>query len=117
MIGELAKLVGALHSRGLAHRDLKAGNILVLPGPSAKVSLTDLEGLRISDHVPQGRRDKDLARLYRTWSEDCALTEADWTRFLVSYLRSAGEGRQVLEHLAYRVARLVPGRERGEGHE
>jgi hypothetical protein len=97
-----------MHRRGLAHRDLKAGNLLVLQGDPPRILLADLDGLRVKGVVSGPRREKDLARLLRTLREDCGFSRADWVRLLSAYRRRSGEND--LRGLASRVAARVAGR-------
>jgi hypothetical protein len=104
----LGETVGRMHARGLAHRDLKAGNLLVPPDDPPRILLTDLDGLRIpGGGVSETRREKDLARLLRTVREDCGFTSADWMRLLSSYRWRSGAGdlRSLAARIASRAAR------------
>ncbi|MHC4780425.1 MAG: lipopolysaccharide kinase InaA family protein, partial [Planctomycetota bacterium] len=109
LVGSLGGLVGSLHDRGLAHRDLKASNILVIEGPSPRPMITDLDGLRIMREVPARRRHKDLARLFRTARDDCSFSSADWVRFLKAYCSKFGRGAEDLRALSRRVSVLAGG--------
>ncbi|MBL7139917.1 MAG: hypothetical protein ISS74_03325 [Planctomycetes bacterium] len=88
----LARMLRRLHDAGLAHRDLKAPNILVAPAddPRPKVVLVDLDGLRRPVHVSARRRGRDLMRLAVSLEEWGVARRTDRLRFLRTYLGRPG---------------------------
>ncbi len=95
--GKLARVVRAMHDRGVSHRDLKAPNVMlqgaVIDPASAAPVLIDLVGVRASTAtVPLGRRAKELARLNASFLTMPHVTRTERLRFLLAYLR-AGERR------------------------
>ena len=50
IIAQTARALGAAHSRGLVHRDIKPGNLLITP--DGKVKITDFGIARVGDQVP-----------------------------------------------------------------
>lgn len=50
VIAQTARALAAAHSRGLVHRDVKPGNLLIMP--SGKVKITDFGIARLADQVP-----------------------------------------------------------------
>lgn len=50
IIAQTARALGAAHSRGLIHRDIKPGNLLITP--DGKVKITDFGIARVGDQVP-----------------------------------------------------------------
>jgi tRNA A-37 threonylcarbamoyl transferase component Bud32 len=93
LIDHVARLVRELHQRRLAHRDLKAVNILVA-APDFAVWLIDLVGVRNRHRLPRRRRVQNLARLNASFWQDSALTRADRLRFLRVYLQWGLRGRE-----------------------
>jgi tRNA A-37 threonylcarbamoyl transferase component Bud32 len=93
LIRRTALLVRMMHERGIWHRDLKAGNILVepMPGSGMQLYLTDLDGIRVKNTVRGGERIRDLARLHRSLITSPAFSARDRHRFLQWYL---GTGRR-----------------------
>ena len=93
----LARVVRAMHDRGVSHRDLKAPNIMLQGAATdpanAMPVLIDLVGVRASgDAVPFARRAKELARLNASFLAMKHVTRGERLRFLRVYL--AGVGRQ-----------------------
>jgi serine/threonine-protein kinase len=50
IIAQTARALSAAHSRGLIHRDIKPGNLLITP--EGKVKITDFGIARVGDQVP-----------------------------------------------------------------
>jgi tRNA A-37 threonylcarbamoyl transferase component Bud32 len=60
----LGRLVGRMHAAGIAHRDLKAANLLVAERAEGVAAyLVDLGGVRLAGRPGPARRAADLARL------------------------------------------------------
>jgi hypothetical protein len=112
LIERTADIAAALHRAGLAHRDLKAPNLMVTDrngehdGPF--VWLIDLDGIslrRTSDAVPLRG---SLARLAASFFDASNLTLADRRRFLRRYLaqaHDAADWRSVWRELSAAVQR------------
>jgi hypothetical protein len=104
LIERLARLIAAVHSRRIAHSDLKAANLLVSPEPwrvahpdrkepgptavgdSEQLWLIDLVGVSIQDKLGRRRKVRDLARLHASFHAHPAVTRTDKLRFLRHYL-------------------------------
>lgn len=91
----MAAMVARLHEAGFSHRDLKAPNILVVPGDDPRPYLVDLDGLRRADPVPERRRVKDLMRLAVSLEEWGVARATDRLRFLRAYLWPGGRPQPV----------------------
>jgi tRNA A-37 threonylcarbamoyl transferase component Bud32 len=87
-IGQLARMLRAMHDRAVSHRDLKASNLLLEMGYSPM--LIDLVGVRAGESVSFARRARELARLNASFLTCHAVTSTVRLRFLSAYL-SAGE--------------------------
>jgi tRNA A-37 threonylcarbamoyl transferase component Bud32 len=103
-LGQLARLIRELHRRHLAHRDLKAANILEieLDGGAKEPAdrstspdewqappfcLIDLVGVTCPRRLRRTSRIKNLARLHASFHDDPRLTRSDKLRFLRTYLQ------------------------------
>jgi len=122
LIDQVAGLVGDLHDRRLAHRDLKAANILVqdqphVPdgpalgpayfGPAGPVWLIDLVGVTRQPRLSRARRVQNLARLHASFCRHAAITHTDKLRFLRTYLRWGLHGRAGWKHWWQQIERAT----------
>jgi tRNA A-37 threonylcarbamoyl transferase component Bud32 len=107
-----AQALRELHRRHLAHRDLKASNILLaklgpqaheehtgpvpslLPVPLAGIWFLDLVGVSVHDRLPKRRKLQNLARLNASFHDRPELTRSDRLRFLRHYLQWSLFGKQ-----------------------
>ncbi len=117
---KLARLLRAMHDRGVSHRDLKAANILLAHG--SEPVLIDLVGVRTRVRLSDANRAKELARLNASFLDSLAVTLADRLRFLRAYLsagtqlRSAARARRRTGGLEKLVEDGIPG-DRSKGGE
>jgi hypothetical protein len=94
-VERVAVLVRELHRRRLAHRDLKAANILVQTAEAdPRPWLVDLVGVYRYHHLPRLRRVQNLARLHASFLQSPLVTRADKLRFLRVYLQCGLFGRE-----------------------
>jgi tRNA A-37 threonylcarbamoyl transferase component Bud32 len=85
----LARLLRILHERSLSNRDLKVANLLLVgdpDDPSPRLSIIDLEGVRLQHPLPPHRRIQNLARLNLSLAGVAGRTRTDALRFLRAYL-------------------------------
>jgi tRNA A-37 threonylcarbamoyl transferase component Bud32 len=95
LIEQVARLVRDLHRRGLAHRDLKAANVLVQRTPSGPALwLIDLVGVTRHRNLSRARRLQNLTRLHASFHRHPLLTRADKLRFLRTYLGWGLHGKE-----------------------
>ena len=89
---QLARMLRRMHHAGLAHRDLKAPNVLVAPvhGPRPGCVLVDLDGLRQVRRLSVRRRAQNLMRLSVSLDEWGVARQTDRLRFLRIYLWPRG---------------------------
>src|SRR5204862_7794589 len=85
LLDRLARVLRAMHDRGVSHRDLKAPNVLLEHGTDPV--LIDLVGVRTRVRLSSTRRAKELARLNASFASNPAVTNATRLRFLRAYLR------------------------------
>ncbi|MFP4056896.1 MAG: lipopolysaccharide kinase InaA family protein [Candidatus Brocadiia bacterium] len=94
-LGELARFVRRLHDRGVRHRDLHAGNILVRgdAGPGEeRFLLIDLQRLRVGRPPGHRYRAKALARLLSTFARG----RAGWRPQRAAFVRAYAEAPPAL---------------------
>lgn len=91
----IGRLVQRLHDHGLAHRDLKAENLLVRwsPGQDLELILLDMDGFSRRESPGARRRFKGLMRLNVSLLECPAVNHAGRLRLLLGYLHRPGCGR------------------------
>lgn len=94
LLARAARWIRALHDRGISHRDLHSGNVLVGPGPGdlATIDVVDLHTVRFGVPPSRRRRERQLAQ------------------WLHSLLGSTGPGGRLRSLLAY----VGPGVERAD---
>ena len=81
------RLIRLMHDKQVAHRDLKAPNILLSgDGPDALPVLIDLVGVVPGKPVSRDLRMRNLARLNASFVNVPAVTRTDRLRFLRAYL-------------------------------
>jgi tRNA A-37 threonylcarbamoyl transferase component Bud32 len=91
LIDRLARWVRLMHERGVAHRDLKAANVLVTG--EGDCQFIDLVGARNHREVPLAARVRDLGRLNASFLGSPSVSRADRLRFLRTYLAWGVRGR------------------------
>lgn len=85
----LGRLIGRLHGWNIAHRDLKACNLVAVEeGSDVRVLLIDLDGIQRPRRLTLATRVRDLARLATSMSMHAWLGRAAHWRFLSAYLRA-----------------------------
>ena len=110
-VEKLGELIGTMHARRISHRDLKAGNLLLINKPSSvEAYVIDLDGARRAFWLSAGRRLKDLSRLALAMESQEILTHADRLRFLLSYLRARGDSAGEWKSHWRRLVSLTEGR-------
>jgi tRNA A-37 threonylcarbamoyl transferase component Bud32 len=87
LLNAMARLVRKMHDRGVAHRDLKAPNVIAQAGPNnvCELFIVDFDGISLGV-VSRNRREKNLARLAQERHRHRCLTRTDRLRFLKAYL-------------------------------
>lgn len=90
LCSRLVGLLRRLEERGVAHRDCKAQNILVVPLPELRLLWIDMDGLRLVRRLSARQRLAPLVRLYVSLSQCAPLSRADCARFLRAYCARFG---------------------------
>jgi serine/threonine protein kinase len=104
----LARLLRQLHDRGVAHRDLKAANILTSVAPNdARFWFIDLVGISRLRQVSDRRRALNLARLNASFSHHGLIATTDKLRFLRAYLAWGLFGKSGWKSWWRRIARAT----------
>ena len=89
---QLGELIGRMHAARISHRDLKAGNLLLINRPaSVEAYVIDLDGARRHVWLPNVRRWRDLSRLALAMESPSAVTHSARLRFLLAYMSVRGE--------------------------
>jgi tRNA A-37 threonylcarbamoyl transferase component Bud32 len=103
-----ARLVRAMHDRGVAHGDLHSGNVLVGHGPGDRCDLhvIDLHAVRTGSHVSRRTREANLAQWLHSLLEGAG--PGGRLRTLRAYLGEgapAGEVRRAFARIEAAIAR------------
>jgi serine/threonine protein kinase len=81
---ELARLLRAMHDRGVSHRDLKSANIVLARGTDPV--LIDLVGVDTRARITDALRARELGRLNVSFLGIPAVTRTIRLRFLRTYI-------------------------------
>ncbi len=91
----LGRLIGRLHAANIAHRDLKATNLLLRNrGPLGETYVIDLDGASLCRRLPWSRRLRNLSRLEISLAEFSGIGRTARRRFLEAYLDEFPEPRR-----------------------
>jgi tRNA A-37 threonylcarbamoyl transferase component Bud32 len=108
---QLGRLIGTLHNRGYAHRDLKSANLLVRERDGrVEVFLIDLDGASPAYLRLEVTRFKNLARLQQATARMACVTRTLRRRFLDSYLAtlSGAQDWKTVWRQVGRISRIPP---------
>jgi tRNA A-37 threonylcarbamoyl transferase component Bud32 len=108
---QLGRLIGTLHNRGYAHRDLKSANLLVRERDGrVEVFLIDLDGAARAYLRLETTRLKNLARLQQATARMTCVTQTLRCRFLQSYLAPLGGVRdwKTVWRQVRRISKIPP---------
>ena len=108
----LGSLIGRMHAAGIAHRDLKAANLLVRPcGDGVETYLVDLDGIQAKGRLSRARRAADLARLAAGLAAHPWVSRSVCRRFLRAYAAEFPPGaidwKSLWRAVARRARRIV----------
>jgi tRNA A-37 threonylcarbamoyl transferase component Bud32 len=109
----LGRFLRRMHDAEVSHRDLKAPNLVAVPGPRGPAyAVVDLEGARLRrGPVPWTRRARDLARLDASVPAS-VVSRADRVRVLRGYYAAFERAPTPLEGFARRVERASAAKRR-----
>ena len=107
-ISALASLIHTMHERQVAHRDLKAPNILVPDGIDSPdplpFLLIDLDNAKIGQPLSLNDRLTDLTRLNASFlGADTVISSSDRLRFLKRYLGTRTSWKKAWQSIARRT--------------
>jgi tRNA A-37 threonylcarbamoyl transferase component Bud32 len=108
---QLGRLIGTLHNRGYAHRDLKSANLLVGErGGRVEVFLIDLDGASRAYLRLTITRLKNVARLVQATARIACVTHTLRCRFLQCYLSELGGAQdwKTVWRQVGRISRIPP---------
>lgn len=104
----LGRLIGHLHAAGFSHRDLKAGNVMVIPRAGRlQAAVIDLDGVSEWWRVPIGLRLRNLARFVVGAETSIKLSHGVRLRFLRAYLAASGLTKRDWQPIWRRLANRV----------
>lgn len=108
LIDILVRLLRGLEDRWIAHRDCKAGNILICRRPALGAIWIDMDGLRLR-RQPLARAEvlAPLARLHVSLLQTPGLTRTDRARFLRRYFARFGASRSAWRTAWHELTPLV----------
>jgi len=102
----LGQLLGRMHAWHVAHRDLKAANLMVVDrGERLAAYLIDLDGVRLLRRISPRRRARNLARLAASIEAHPWVTRTLRLRFLHAYLEELPESQRDWKALCIAVER------------
>ena len=102
----LGRLLGRMHAWHVAHRDLKAANLMVVDrGEQIEAYLIDLDGVRLLRRISPRRRARNLARLAASIAAHPWVTRTLRLRFLHAYLEELPESQRDWKALCKEVER------------
>jgi tRNA A-37 threonylcarbamoyl transferase component Bud32 len=102
----LGRLLGRMHAWHVAHRDLKAANLMVVDRrEQIEAYLIDLDGVRLLRRISPRRRARNLARLATSIAAHPWVTRTLRLRFLRAYLEELPDNQRDWKALCTAVER------------
>lgn len=113
----LGNLLGRMHAAGITHRDLKPGNLLLVPrGGDVTAYVIDLDGAKIRRRIPSRLRLRNLSRLVLGLEPFGGIALTLRLRFLIAYLTIVGETSRDWKSIWRDLDRLTAIRRREKQH-